>query len=162
MTDWRDRKLFGSPMGPLRVGAALYVLGIAYLLLCALVAILWHAQIMHSLSHPSTNRHDLAWDAGMTGLMGAAIGEVASIRASLLKAGHLWPWQARKGTKPLGLGKYSAVLAMDLLFGFLAGVLLYGEHVGLNPDTWKGTITLLFAGMSGPEIIHRLGGTIRK
>ena len=87
---------------------------------------------------------------------------MASIRASLLKPGHRWPWQAKAGTKPLGLGKYSAVAVTDLLFGFLAGVVVYGEHIGLSPVTWKGTLTLFFAGMSGPEILPRLGGTIRK
>lgn len=103
----------------------------------------------------------LALFAGELGLLGALAGELASIRASLLKPGHLWPWQARTGTKPLGFGKYLVVVTVDLLFGFAAALVVYGEHVGLN-FTWKGVVTLFFAGMSGPEILHRLGGTVRK
>ena len=65
-------------------------------------------------------------------------------------------WEARTGTKPLGVGKYLVVVATDQLFGFLAGVVVYGEHVGLNVTAWKARLTLFFAGMSGPEILHRL------
>ena len=67
------------------------------------------------------DHHAVALLPGALGLSGALVGEVASIRASLLKPGHLWPWQARTGTKPLGLGKYLVVVATDLLFGSLAG-----------------------------------------
>ena len=109
-----------------------------------------------------TTKHDAPLLAGYYGLIGALIGEAAFVRASLLKPGHLWPWEARTGTKPLGVGKYLVVAATDQLFGFLAGVVVYGEHVGLNVTAWKAGLTLFFAGMSGPEILHRLGGTIRK
>jgi hypothetical protein len=108
-----------------------------------------------------THQHAGVLNAMALGFGGALVGEVASVRASLLKSGHRWPWEARTGTKPLGLGKYLVVVATDLLFGLLAGVVVYGEHVGLNSSTWKGALTLFFAGMSGPEILRRLGGAIR-
>lgn len=153
MEDWARRRVLAA-WGWNVAG----ILGISYLFLVVPVLIY--------ISNPATSRwinhHAVALLPGALGLLGALIGEVASVRASLLKPGHLWPWQARTGTKPLGLGKYLVVVATDLLFGFLAGVLVRGEHVGLNADTWKGALTLVFAGMSGPEILHRLGGTIRK